>query len=303
MTPDCFSLNPRLLLASHVGRGSLPPNAVSFGQRITRWHEIDIITQGGGTDVVNGTPWPLADGDIFYRTPGTVNCHDLPFSCYFFVFDPCFLEGRDYQKNPVHLGSDQPDCLCQPIAPFAFAPGPRLGRARDPEKLVLLCRRIFLEASSGSPDQLGLKIMLLQLIHEISAQLSPSEALPAGSQVRQYWQEIQDLKQWMADNPTQDLSMSRMAERIGVSYCFFSRLFKNITGEAFSSYAIRVRMDYVRLQLLETGKSVAEIALECGYSDPNYLYILFRRVMGCTPTEYRSRISRNMQPDTGVLSR
>ena len=62
-------LNPRLLNVSHMGEGNMPAGYRSFGERVTRWHELDIIPWGNGVDCIMGTDWPVTGGDLFYRTP------------------------------------------------------------------------------------------------------------------------------------------------------------------------------------------------------------------------------------------
>ncbi len=296
MEQDFLRLNPKLILVNHIGMGNLPPNLTSFGSRITRWHELDIITSGNGTDHIDGTDWPVTGGDLFYRTPGMHNRHDLPFNCYFFVFDPYYDPSHTdaYEKDIVDLGNDLPVCDTAPIAPFASATSPYLGKAKDPGKLAETARQILLEFSGARSNPLTLKILFMQLLNEIYTQVSAPEAELPCSGYPQYWMLIRDLKDWIKLHPTEDLSMESMARRLGVSYSFFSRLFKAVTGEAYSAYAVRTRLDYVKLQLMDTSKSISEIALDCGYSNPNYLYILFRREIGCTPMEYRIRNSRRI---------
>jgi len=43
----------------------------------------------------------------------------------------------------------------------------------------------------------------------------------------------------------------------------------------------------VKDRLLETNKTVSEIAYEVGFQYPHHLSRLFKKVAGCTPNEYR----------------
>jgi AraC family transcriptional regulator len=40
----------------------------------------------------------------------------------------------------------------------------------------------------------------------------------------------------------------------------------------------------------ETSRSLIEVGLEVGYTSPSYFAQVFRRVVGVTPTEFRSSI-------------
>lgn len=285
------ALNPKILLVNHIGEGNMPIHTKTFGDRITKWHELDIITWGNGTDHVNGREWPVQAGDIFYRVPGMKNRHDLPYHCYFFVFDPYYDQSkyREYQKNPLHWEEeDMKKNDDHSNALFPHTEVPYLGKAVQMDSLTLLCRKIMIAFSSEKSDPLYLKILFLKLLYEVRIQLGyTKEEKINRNKYRPYWQQIQDLKGYVRSHPTEKISMESMARRLNISYSFFSRLFKGMTGETFSAYVVRIKLDYVKVQLMDTNKSVEEIALECGFSDPNYLYTLFRNKVGCTPMEYR----------------
>lgn len=291
------ALNPKLLVVSHIGKGNMPTDVPTFGRRVTRWHELDIITWGHGTDHVLGNSYPVTGGDIFYRSPGLSNQHDLPYHCYFFVFDPYYTEGNEslYELDAISRSETPATEVWNPIPLFASAQQPYLGKAKDMESIIVLCQKLIMEYSNATPDPLQTKILFLQLLREVAAQVASGAvdaAIPTAHQ--QYRQLIMEHKKWMQDHPEASFDMEEAAARMNVSYSFFSRLFKSITGEKYSSYAAKVKTDYVKLLLLDTNKTVAEIAEECGFSDPNYLYTLFRRSVGCTPTEYRIRMASGL---------
>ena len=284
------ALNPKILLINHIGKGNMPTDTPTFGSRATRWHELDIITWGHGVDHVLGKSYPVTSGDIFYRTPGLINRHDLPYHCYFFVFDPYYDESHEpqYALDPINQEHPSVEKAWDPIPLFSSAQQPYLGKAKDMELIIVLCQKLMMEYSSPHPDPLLLKILFLQLLREVASQVEINNSdKEITSTHGQYRQIILEHQKWMQENPTASFDMEEAAGRINVSYSFFSRLFKSITGEKYSAYAVKVKLNHVKLQLLDTNKTVAEIAADCGFSDPNYLYTLFKKRVGCTPTEYR----------------
>lgn len=92
---------------------------------------------------------------------------------------------------------------------------------------------------------------------------------------------------WMAENLSEEFSLSRLAEQAGMSEFHFNRLFKRATGVPPSQYQIKLRMDAARRLLRETKRSVIEIANEVGYSNPSHFAQLFRKEAGLSPTVYR----------------
>lgn len=74
---------------------------------------------------------------------------------------------------------------------------------------------------------------------------------------------------------------------VGMSYSYFSRTFKNVTGKTFSEFVEDIRLDNAKKLLLTTDKAVAEIAFESGYSDACYFISEFRKKCGTTPKQFR----------------
>jgi AraC-like DNA-binding protein len=69
----------------------------------------------------------------------------------------------------------------------------------------------------------------------------------------------------------------------------FCRHFKAHSGHTFSDFVTHLRLHATRRELLETERSIIDIALSCGFPTISFFNRTFRRVLGCTPTSYRSR--------------
>lgn len=77
-----------------------------------------------------------------------------------------------------------------------------------------------------------------------------------------------------------DLSLSKVADHIGMSKNYFSKIFKESMGENFVSYVTRLRMEYAREMYLHSDTKIYEIAEMVGYSDWHYFYNLYRKTFG-----------------------
>ncbi len=75
----------------------------------------------------------------------------------------------------------------------------------------------------------------------------------------------------------------------GYSPSYFSRLFSNQLGTAFSEYLCITRLKHVQNMLLTTDKSVMDIALECGFSYPGNMTAAFKKEFGMTPLQFRKK--------------
>ena len=70
---------------------------------------------------------------------------------------------------------------------------------------------------------------------------------------------------------------------------YFSRLFKEEVGENFSTYLIRYRLNRAREMLKKTDMKISEISYQVGYSTQSYFSRLYKKYMGKTPEEERSK--------------
>ncbi len=88
------------------------------------------------------------------------------------------------------------------------------------------------------------------------------------------------------------LPLSAVADRYYLSPSHLSRLFRNKLGITFSEYLTHLRLEDAHVKLLETGKSVSQIALESGFANEKMLSKQFQNRYHLTPTEHRRRYAR-----------
>ena len=75
------------------------------------------------------------------------------------------------------------------------------------------------------------------------------------------------------------------AESVFFNPAYCSRFFKEQTGENFSNYLLKVRMEHA-VKLLKENKKINDISKECGYQSPGYFTRVFKDYYNCTPSEY-----------------
>ena len=88
---------------------------------------------------------------------------------------------------------------------------------------------------------------------------------------------------YIEDHLSEDLSLSQLASISGISSSHFKSLFRESAGVPLHQYVIQRRLDRAK-DLLMTGKlSIAEIALETGFSHQSHLARHLRRSSGLSP--------------------
>lgn len=98
---------------------------------------------------------------------------------------------------------------------------------------------------------------------------------------------IEKAKIYIKENYTWDISLDDVSRKFKLTPYYFSKLFKQETGSTFVEYLTGIRMETAREMLKNPERSVKEIGISVGYSDPNYFSRIFKKVMGVTPSEYR----------------
>lgn len=87
------------------------------------------------------------------------------------------------------------------------------------------------------------------------------------------------------DNP--DLCLNVIASHFGISDKYLSDFFKEQTGENFSSYVEKIRMNHALELLKDESLSIGYIAKKSGYNSTNTFYKVFKRNFGVSPGAYR----------------
>ncbi|MCS7466042.1 AraC family transcriptional regulator [Stieleria sp. ICT_E10.1] len=91
------------------------------------------------------------------------------------------------------------------------------------------------------------------------------------------------------ENFADRLSTDELAEMAGLSVSHFERRFRRAFGASPRQYLVRIRVEHAARMLLETEKTVSEIAHACGFYDHAHFSRSFRNIMQLSPSQYRSR--------------
>jgi two-component system response regulator YesN len=100
---------------------------------------------------------------------------------------------------------------------------------------------------------------------------------------------IEKAKAFIEGNYSKDISLDDVSRIVDISPYYFSKLFKEVTGENFIEYLTNIRIEEAKKLLQNRDVSIKNICVDTGYSDPNYFSRIFKKQVGVTPTEYRER--------------
>ncbi len=81
--------------------------------------------------------------------------------------------------------------------------------------------------------------------------------------------------------------LDEVSQVINIDKFYLCKLFKQVLDMTFIEYVNLIRLTNAEQHLLNSDKSVSEIAFECGFSSTQYFGKLFKKRSGCSPKEYR----------------
>jgi AraC-like DNA-binding protein/ligand-binding sensor protein len=194
---------------------------------------------------------------------------------------------------PIRLGERVIGFLCT---------GQVFTREPNLENSALKRKRLFAEASAAEQKAVGLwkqtpsieaakyKAMVRLLIF-FAKQLS---ALSNQLLIEQKCREpevIMRARRFIAENRRGQLSLASVAKASGASMFHFCTLFHQTTGLKFRDYVARSRIEDARALLCDPTRRMSEVAYEAGFQSMTAFHRAFRRILGQSPTQYRTRLA------------
>lgn len=98
---------------------------------------------------------------------------------------------------------------------------------------------------------------------------------------------IQEIATYIYNNYDKSIYLDEVAAKFNISRSYLSKKFKTITGFGFKEYLVNIRIKQACKYLLETDKTITDIAFLCGFNDSNYFGDAFRHIKGMAPNKFR----------------
>lgn len=95
------------------------------------------------------------------------------------------------------------------------------------------------------------------------------------------------LLDYIERNLGNDLSVVDLSGLLGYTPDHFSRLFRRAFGITPHRYITGRRVEKAKSMLRDSQQSLANVALACGFSSQAHLNVIFKRLAGTTPGDYR----------------
>jgi AraC-like DNA-binding protein len=100
---------------------------------------------------------------------------------------------------------------------------------------------------------------------------------------------IQQARRYIDECFAEGISLNQLAQHVALSPYYLLRVFHAEVGMPPYTYLESVRIRHAQ-RLIETGKPLAEVALEVGFSSQSQLTRHFKKIIGATPGQYAQQV-------------
>ncbi len=241
------------------------------------YYEIFYLVNGDCTFFINHDIYKLNKGDLVIVPEGELHKSTYPQRGFSEQYCLCFKDNNlEWLK----------DIIGEEIVNASL----KMGVISIPEKRRDYVEALMKKMSFESKEQdilsaafikIGLIELLLFIIRCQRFEQNVIKEIDVDNQL------MQQIATYIYNNYNQKITLEHMADKFHISKSYLSKKFKSVTGFGFKEYLVNVRIKNACTLLLDTNKSITDIAFECGFNDSNYFGDAFRHVKGMSPNKYR----------------
>jgi AraC-like DNA-binding protein len=154
-------------------------------------------------------------------------------------------------------------------------------RVDDPwvSKSILSLHKSLLEDSTALESESQFIWLLTQLIKRYADTPATEQKLGNENQA------ILKARRYIEDHFSQNVSLDTLSRHVALSPYYLLRVFCAEVGMSPHAYLESVRIRHAQ-RLIRTGKPLAEVAIEVGFSNQSHMTRSFRKIIGVTPGQY-----------------
>lgn len=234
---------------------------------------------------MDGKTYEIPEGDFVYVNSGEVHATEA------------LHMGQEVVALVILLSDRMFRSICPEFDRYRLViPAGHPGRKGIVESL----RRIYDCKMSPTPyGQALINSELWRIVYLMAAFLVPKEEQHLPSQEQRDVLARQAMEYIDRNFQLPELTLSMVAQKVGLQENYFCRYFKKYTGTSFSQYLAQARLRYALAYMLDFGASVVESALQAGFPSAKAFTDWCKRIYGVTPAQYKKQQTETEGRETG----
>lgn len=246
------------------------PGVRRTGNREVQYFEIEYYIAATGKSIVNGREYEIAPGTVLCGKPGQFRASIFGFRCYYLhIAFPTDSRYRELLQNT-------PDF-------YQIIDGEAYGRVF--ESLI-----VHLHEEGYNEESDFVNARLLELFYYLERDAKNNLSCPASFDKNRN-RFIPKAVDFIHENYHRRLTLEEMAKSVGYSPNYFHHVFTSVMGRTPQQYLLEERIRHAKLLLVQSDKTISEIAYECGFASQSHFSLRFKEMTYSTPGEYRQRSS------------
>ncbi len=242
---------------------------------------IKYVISGKGYLKIGGRTYRVTAGDVFMLPKNVLISYysdpDDPFAYYYIGVD-----GMNIEKTLARCGLSED-------TPVRRYQSPEVGKAFE-----RICMKLktyaFTDNLAAISDFYGLLSVMSEYDRDNTVALRRNDVNYVNYAIH-----------YIKENYAYNVSVSEIAERLGIGRSYFSALFRRETGASPQEYLLRFRISQA-CKLIALGMSVTEAGSHCGFNSPTNFSVQFKKFMLVTPREYLVRSRERDKEEASVAA-
>jgi LacI family transcriptional regulator len=102
--------------------------------------------------------------------------------------------------------------------------------------------------------------------------------------------QVMRARHFIRQHACQGIKTGQVADHVGVSRSWLEAYFRQELGCSVHDMILSVKLNAAKAGLESSDRSIEDVALFSGFTSLEYLHVVFKRELGCTPRAYRQRV-------------
>ncbi|MBV8041742.1 AraC family transcriptional regulator [Pluralibacter sp.] len=277
--------------AQLLERITLERRAISFNRlhgssaMYYHWHqyvEFLYISKGYGIVVMDNQHYTARPGRLFIFPPFRLHKVHVSDS-----------ESNHYHRTTMHIEQSVVESTLQQFPRFqtqfsrvtaSNAPAQAYDLSEQSAFIETILERFHTLAAAGqyaADDVAFLVMQMMALLPAGALELKPQQQTASAR-----------IMQWVETHYEQKFSLDALAQDIGFSRSYTSRIFRQQTGGSIHEYLLTRRIKRSCDLLRSTSMSIDAIAADIGFAEVTYFITCFKKMMQQTPLQYRKQANQ-----------